>query len=113
VSINSEEGHRLEGGGQGRRRDPTFVGHLKVALSTPQVHLLQAAILLLLVSNVLPYHCFVSTDGRDEVPLRPEMLSHKIALLLPVYTGQMDRTLAFDKSDTCETAYFDGNEIIM
>ena len=60
---------------------------------TPQIHLLQAAVLLLLISDVLPYHRFVSTYGRDEVPSCPEMLPYKIALLLSVYTGQMDRAL--------------------
>jgi hypothetical protein len=65
----------------------------------PQIHLLQAAILLLLVSDVLSYHRFVSAYGRDEVPSGPEVQPHKIAFLLSVYTGHMDRTLALDKPD--------------
>ena len=38
-------------------------------------------------------------NGRDEVSSGPEVLSHKIALLLPIDAGQMDRTLALDKAD--------------
>jgi hypothetical protein len=53
----------------------------------------------LLFPDVFPYHGFVSTYGRDEVPSGPEVLSHEVPLPLPVYTGQVDRALAFDKPD--------------
>src|SRR5260370_41336572 len=77
--------------------------------STPQIYLLQAAVLSLLISDVLPYHRFVSTDGRGEVPSRPQMLPHKITLLFPVYAGQMDRTLALDKPDHLRDRIFRWN----
>jgi hypothetical protein len=49
--------------------------------------LVQAAVLLLLISDVLSYHRFVSAYGRDELPSGPEVLPHKIAFLLSVYTS--------------------------
>src|SRR6202166_1330887 len=57
---------------------------------TPQIHLIQAVVLLLLIPDVLPYHRFVSTYGRDEVRSGPEELPHQIPLLLSRYTGQND-----------------------
>jgi hypothetical protein len=47
--------------------------------------LIQAIILLLLLFDVLPYHRFVSTYGRDEVPSGPEVLPYKIALLIALW----------------------------
>jgi hypothetical protein len=64
--------------------------------STPQILLVQAAVRLLLVSDVLLYHRFVPTYGRDGESSCPEMLPYKIALLL---RGQVDRTFALDKTD--------------
>jgi hypothetical protein len=74
--------------------------------SAPQIHLVQAAVLSLLISNVLPYHRFVSTYSRDEVASGPEVLPHKISLLLSVYTGQMDRALALDETDHLRNRIF-------
>jgi hypothetical protein len=37
------------------------------------------------------------------------MLTHKVALLLPVYTGQVDRTLALDKPDRLRDRVFRWN----
>jgi len=51
-------------------------------------------------------HRFILLSG-------PEVLAHEIALLLPVHTGQMDRTFTLANPTTCETAYFGGIEIIM
>ena len=42
---------------------------------------------------------FVPTYGRDEVASGPEMLTHEIALPLPVDLSQMDCALALDKAD--------------
>ena len=81
--------------------------------SAPQIHLIQAAVLLLLVPDVLAYHRLVPTYRRDEVPSGPEMLPHNISLLLAVYTRQMDGALPLMNPTTCETAYFGGIEIIM
>src|SRR6267154_1746107 len=67
---------------------------------------LEAAVLLLLVSDVLPYHRFVPTYGRDEVPSRPKVLPYKIAFLLSVYTGQMDRTFTLDEPDHLRNRVF-------
>ena len=68
---------------------------------------------IVLISDVLPYHRFVSTYGRDEVSSCPEVLPHKILLLLSVYTGQMDRALALDETDHLRNRIFGGMEIIM
>ena len=92
---------------------PIFVGPPEGGRSAPQIHLIEAAVFLFLFPDVLPYHGFVSTHGRDEVPSGPEVLPHETALSLPVDPGQMDRTLALINPTTWETAYFGGIEIIM
>src|SRR6202521_3443596 len=86
-----------------------LVGPPEGGRSTPQIHLLQAPILVFLLFYVLPYHRFVSTYGRDEVPSSPEVLPHEITLLLPVDTGQMDRTLALDKPNHLRDRIFRWN----
>ena len=55
---------------------------------------------------ILPYHRFVPTYGRDEVPSRPKMLPYKIAFLLAVYSGQMDRTFTLDEPDHLRNRIF-------
>jgi len=55
--------------------------------STPEVQLIEALILMLLVTNILTDHRLVSTYRRNEVTPRPEMLPHKIAFPLAVNTG--------------------------
>ena len=74
--------------------------------SAPQIHLIHSIILLLLLCDVLVYHRSVSTYGRDEVPFGPEVLPYKIALLLALDAGQVDRTLALDKSDRLRNRVF-------
>ncbi len=59
-----------------------------------QVQLIEPRILLFLFPDVRPDYRFISTYVRDEVPSGPEVLSHEIALPLPVDTSQMDRALA-------------------
>ena len=73
----------------------------------PQLHLLQAFILLFLLPDVFPYHLLVSPHCGDKVPSSPEVLTYEIPLLLPVYASQVYRTLS------CDTAYFGGMEINM
>src|SRR6202521_6218245 len=70
---------------------------------------MQAAVLLFLLFDVLPYPRFVSTDGRDEVPSGPEVLAHEIALLLPVHPGQMDRAFTLDVPDHLRDRIFRWN----
>src|SRR5580704_2667811 len=74
--------------------------------SAPQVELVQTLVFLLLVLDVLPYRRFVPTHGRDEVPSGPEMLSHEVALPLPVRPGQVDCALALDKADHLRNRVF-------
>src|SRR6516164_3364662 len=67
--------------------------------STPQIHLLQAPILLFLFPNIFPYHLLVSPYCGDEVPSRPEVLSYEVPLLLSVHASQVYRALSLDKPD--------------
>ena len=61
-----------------------------------QLQLIEPLVLLLLMTDVRPDHLFVSTDGRDEVPPRPEMLPDEVLPPLPAYPRYVDRTLALD-----------------
>ena len=88
---------------------PILLGPPEGGRSPPQIHLIQAAVFLLLISDVLPYHRFVSSYGRDEVPSGPEMLPHEAALPLPIDPRQMDRTLTLDKPDHLRNRIFWGN----
>ena len=81
--------------------------------STPQIHLLQAPVLLFLFPDIFPYHLLVSPYCGDEVPSRPEVLSYEVPLLLSVHASQVYRTLSLDNPITCDTAYFGGIEINM
>jgi hypothetical protein len=63
------------------------------------MELIQPAILLFLPANVAANHCFVSTDGRDEVTPRPKVLPREIAPTLPIHPRHMDRAFPFDKPD--------------
>ena len=71
---------------------------LKAALS-PEFELIQPLILLLLVAYVDADGLLVSAHGVYEVPARPEVLTHEVALSLPVNPGQMDRAFALDEPD--------------
>src|ERR1700745_2478579 len=73
------------------------MGPPKGAQSTPHVELIETSVLLFLFANVLPDHGFVSTYSRDEVASGPEVLTHEIALPLPVDPRQMDCALALDE----------------
>src|ERR1700730_14491536 len=64
--------------------------------SAEQVHLIHTGVFFVLVLNVFAYRLFVSTDGRDEISRRPEMLARQIALTLAVGPRQMDRARALD-----------------
>jgi hypothetical protein len=81
--------------------------------STPHIQLIEASVVGLLLPDVFPDHCFVSTNGRDEVSPSPKVLPYEVALPLPVNARQVDRALALDVPITCETAYFGGIDIIM
>ena len=48
--------------------------------STPEVQLIKALILMLLVPYILTDHRLVATDLRNEVNPRPAMLPHKMTL---------------------------------
>src|SRR6516165_12313061 len=67
--------------------------------STPQIHLLQAPVLLFLFPDIFPYHLLVSPYCGDEVPSRPEVLSYEVPLLLSVHASQVYRALSLDKPD--------------
>src|SRR5258708_4842743 len=67
--------------------------------SPPEVHLLQALVLLLLVADVVPDHLFVAPDCRNEIPARPEALPDEISPLLAIDARQMDGTLPLDETD--------------
>src|SRR4051812_14500963 len=56
--------------------------------SAPQIHLLQALVLLLLLLDVLAYYLCVPSYCGYEVCPRPEVLAYKISLLLSVYASQ-------------------------
>jgi hypothetical protein len=62
--------------------------------SAEQVHLIHAGVFFFLVLNVFAYRLFVSTDGRDKISPRPEMLARKNTLTLAIGPRQMDRALA-------------------
>jgi len=83
------------------------------AASTPQVELVQPLIFFLLVADVGMDHFLVPPHRIDEVPARPEVLPHEVALPFPLHPRQMDRALALDEPDTCDTAYFGGIDTIM
>ena len=59
---------------------------LKAALS-PEFELIQPLILLLLVAYVDADGLLVSAHSVYEVPARPEVLTHEVALSLPVKPG--------------------------
>ena len=76
---------------------------------TPQVELVKTSVLRLLPLDVLSYHGFVSTYGRDEVSPGPKVLTHKIPLLLSVHAGEVDRTLSLDEPDHLRHCVFRQN----
>jgi hypothetical protein len=65
----------------------------------PHVQLIETMIFLLLVANVLPTRCLISTYGRHKVSSRPEALTSKILLPLSVHPRQVNRALAFDETN--------------
>ena len=77
-----------------------------MARSTPQIHLIQAHVLLFLVSDVLPDRRFISAHCGDEKASGPEVLTDKTPFPLAVHPGQMDHALSLDVSNHCDTAYF-------
>ena len=78
---------------------PTFLGHLKGGGSAPEVELFESLIFELLVANVLANQRLVPTYRRDEVPPRPKVLPHKIALSFAVDAGEVDSTFTLDLPD--------------
>ena len=64
-----------------------------------QFHLIDALVFRFLMPDVLAYHLFVSTYGRDEIASRPKVLAHEIATHAHVGACNVDRTLAFDVPD--------------
>ena len=71
----------------------------KGGLLTPQIHLIQALILIFLLPDVLAYDLCVPPYCGYKVSPRPEVLTYEIALLLSVHTGQVYRALSLDKSE--------------
>lgn len=55
-----------------------------------------AAILFLLVTDVLSNGRFVATDRRNEIPPGPKMRTYEVALGYAVNHGEMDCALALD-----------------
>src|SRR5262245_20795822 len=76
---------------------PRYVGRLKA--SAPEVELIEALILLLLVADVGPYRRLIPADRVDEVPPGPEMLPDEVAPPFPVNTGEVDGAFALDEPD--------------
>ena len=76
-------------------RPPSW-GHLIGVRSTPQIHLVQTGIFLLLIPNVLAYHRLVSSHRRHKIPSCPEVLSNKTSLPLTIHPAQIYRALALD-----------------
>ena len=60
---------------------------------TPQVESLKSSLLRFLLLDVLPYHGFVSTRGRDEVPPWPQVLTYEIRFFLRIPGGTSSRVL--------------------
>ncbi len=58
--------------------------------------LLQALVFLLLVLDVLSDRHFVASNRAHKITMRPEALTHEIALSFAVDPRQVDRALAFD-----------------
>lgn len=82
-----------------RSKQPRFFESPRGDRSAPQIHLVQSRIFLLLILDVLPNHGFVTTDGRNKISSRSEVLPHEIALPLAVHPRQVNRTLALDVPD--------------
>jgi len=78
---------------------PQCRGHLFGGRSPPQAELVQPLVLLLLFPDVFADYRLIATDRRDEVPARPEVLPHEVALALPIHPCQMNRALALDEAD--------------
>ena len=68
-------------------------------LSSPQSELIQPRVLLLLLPDVLADQRLVPAHGGDKVSAGPQVLSHEVALALPVHPRQMKRALAIDEPD--------------
>jgi acetyl esterase/lipase len=75
--------------------------------------LIKTLVFLLLVADVFPYPCLISTHGRYQVAARPEALASIILLSLSLHSCQMDCTLALMNQTTCEIACLRGIEIII
>jgi hypothetical protein len=84
----------------------------KGGISAPQVELLEALILLLLVPDVFSDDLLIPSHCGDVVASGPEVLPYEISLSFPIDPGQMDRTPLMNPT-TCDTAYFGGIDIIM
>jgi hypothetical protein len=78
--------------------DAHVIASLRTRTATPFLNAGLRKFFLLLVSDVLPYHRFVASHRRDEVPSRPEVLTHEVALSLSVHPRKVDCALAFDKA---------------
>ena len=67
--------------------------------SSPEVHLLQTLVLILLLPDVSPDLLFVAADRGHEIPARPEMLTDEIPPVLAIGPRQVDGILPFDEAD--------------
>ena len=75
--------------------------------------MIETSVFGLLLPDVFPYHCFVSTYCRNEVSPGPEVLPYEVALPLTVDTAKWMALFPLMYPITCDTAYFGGIDIIM
>ena len=79
----------------GRLRGPAVLEPPDGGWSAPQIHLIEAQDLLLMLLDVLPDDGFVSPYRGDEVS--PRVPPHKIAFPLAIDASKVNRTLALDE----------------
>ena len=89
----------LEAADGGANAAPEFLGHLKVAVSTPKVELVEPPILFFLVSDIGSDGFLIIAHCVHEEPSRPEMLAYEIAFAFPLDPSQMDCAFALDEPD--------------
>src|SRR5262245_29249599 len=75
----------------------------------PEVQLLQAFVLILLVLDVFAYDGLVSSDRRHEKTSCPEALAYEVSSFFSVHARQMNGALSFDKTDHLRDRMFRRN----
>jgi hypothetical protein len=90
---------------------PPIIGTNGLPPFLHELELLQALVLFLLFSDVLANHFFVSPDRRHKVSPCPKVLTHEVALVLPVFSSDVDRALPFDVTHPLRDRNFGGGRV--